>query len=62
MKILIRRADQRVILFIRNREHDAIVGRLKNVGEFVLELARHDDVAAPDQSRLRCVRTPDGMA
>ena len=47
-------ADQREVALVGNREDDALVGVLEDVGVVVVEQPRHDDVAALDQAqRLR---------
>ena len=42
-------ADQREVVLVRDREDDALVGVLEDVGMVVLEQPGHDDVAALDQ-------------
>ena len=47
-----RRTDEREVAFVRQREHDAAVGRLEDVREVVVEQLAHDDVAAADHARM----------
>ncbi len=47
-----RRADQREVALVGQGEHDAAVGRLEDVREFVIEQLAHDDVAAADHARM----------
>ena len=52
-KVLIRGANQRELIAERQREHHALVGRLKYIAGVVIETAAHDDMAAFDQTH-RC--------
>jgi hypothetical protein len=51
-------ADQREVALVGDREDDALVGVLEDVGMVVVEELRHDDVAAldePQRLRPRCM-------
>ena len=55
------RADQREFVLVRDREDDAPVGVLEDIGEAMREEPRHDDVAALDQP-YRCAPCASGEA
>jgi hypothetical protein len=49
VELALRRADQCVVMLVRDGEDDATIGRLEKVGEAVIEQLRHDDMTALDQ-------------